>query len=42
MGIMLKFGAEGAKYFVDNYVLPEEFAEADRESYIHIHKNVVA
>ena len=37
MGIMLKLGAEGAKYFVDNYVLPEEFAEADRENYIHIH-----
>lgn len=37
MGIMLKLGAEGAKHFVDNYVLPEEFAKADRENYIHIH-----
>lgn len=37
MGIMLKLGAEGAKHFVDNYVLDEEFAEADRENYIHIH-----
>ncbi|MBR1729806.1 MAG: anaerobic ribonucleoside triphosphate reductase [Selenomonadaceae bacterium] len=37
MGIMLKLGAEGSKHFVDNYVLPEEFAEADRENYIHIH-----
>ncbi len=37
MGIMLKLGAEGAKYFVDNYVLPEEFAAADRENWIHIH-----
>ena len=37
MGIMLKLGAEGAKHFVDNYVLPEEFALADRENYIHIH-----
>ena len=37
MGIMLKLGAEGAKHFVDNYVLPEEFAIADHENYIHIH-----
>jgi len=37
MGIMLKLGAEGAKHFVDNYVLPKEFAEADRENFIHIH-----
>ena len=37
MGIMLKLGAEGAKHFVDNYVLPEEFAAADKEDYIHIH-----
>ena len=37
MGIMLKLGAEGAKHFVDNYMLPEEFAEADKENYIHIH-----
>jgi len=37
MGIMLKLGAEGAKHFVDNYVLDEESAEADRENYIHIH-----
>ena len=37
MGIMLKLGAEGAKHFVDNYVLPEEFAVADHENYIHIH-----
>lgn len=37
MGIMLKLGAEGAKHFVDNYVLDEEYAEADRENYIHIH-----
>ena len=37
MGIMLKLGAEGAKHFVDNYVLPEEFAAADKENWIHIH-----
>lgn len=37
MGIMLKLGTEGAKFFVDNYVLPEEFATADKEDWIHIH-----
>ncbi len=37
MGIMLKLGAEGAKHFVDNYVLDEESAAADKENYIHIH-----
>ena len=37
MGIMLKLGAEGAKYFTDNYVLPEEFERADKENFIHIH-----
>ena len=37
MGIMLKLGAEGSKHFVDNYVLPEEYAVADHENYIHIH-----
>lgn len=42
MGIMLKLGAEGAKHFVDNYVLPEEFATADKENWIHIHEKVVA
>ena len=42
MGIMLKLGAEGAKHFVDNYVLPEEFAAADKENWIHIHEKVVA
>ena len=37
MGIMLKLGAEGAKHFVDNYVLDERFAAGDKENYIHIH-----
>ncbi|MBF1683031.1 MAG: anaerobic ribonucleoside triphosphate reductase, partial [Selenomonas artemidis] len=37
MGIMLKLGAEGAKHFVDNYVLEERYATADRENFIHIH-----
>ena len=42
MGIMLKLGAESYKYFVDNYVLPEEFVRADKENWIHIHEKVVA
>ena len=33
----MKLGAEGSKSFVDNYVLPEEFAAADKENWIHIH-----
>ncbi len=37
MGIMLKLGAEGAKHFVDNYVLDEKYAKADKENWIHIH-----
>ena len=37
MGIMLKLGTEGAKYFVDNYVLPEEYVKADKEGYVHYH-----
>lgn len=37
MGQMLSLGTEGAKYFVDHYVLPKEIADADRENWIHIH-----
>lgn len=37
MGIMLKLGTEGAKTYADHYVIPERFARADRENYIHIH-----
>lgn len=37
MGIMLKIGAEGAKCYADYYALPEEYAKADKESWIHIH-----
>ena len=38
MGIMLKLGAEGSKKFVDDVILPEEFREADKENWIHIHE----
>ena len=37
MGMMLKLGAEGSKAFCDSYVIPEEFAKADKENFIHIH-----
>ncbi len=37
MGTMLKYGSEGAKYFVDNYVLPKEIAKAHINGDIHIH-----
>lgn len=37
MGIMLKLGTEGSKYFVDNYLIPPEFVQADKENWIHIH-----
>ena len=37
MGMMLKIGTESSKYFIDNYVLPEEFAKADVQGYVHYH-----
>lgn len=37
MGTMLKYGSEGAKYFVLNYVLPKDIAKAHQEGDIHIH-----
>ena len=37
MGIMLKLGTEGAKCYADHFALPEQYAEADRDNYIHIH-----
>ena len=37
MGIMLNIGAETAKYFNNNYILPKEFADAHAEHFIHIH-----
>lgn len=38
MGIMLKLGTEGAKSYVDNYVLDEEVLAADKAGAVHIHK----
>ena len=37
MGTMLKYGSEGAKYFIDNYILPKEIAAAHINGDIHIH-----
>ncbi|EAJ6136001.1 anaerobic ribonucleoside triphosphate reductase [Campylobacter lari] len=37
MGMMLKYGSEGAKYYVDEYVLPKHIANAHKNGDIHIH-----
>lgn len=37
MGTMLKYGSEGAKYYVDHYVLPKDISKAHAEGDIHIH-----
>ena len=34
---MLKYGSEGANYFVDNYILPKDIAAAHINGDIHIH-----
>ncbi len=37
MGTMLKYGSEGSKYFIDNYVLPKDASAAHMNGDIHIH-----
>ena len=37
MGTMLKYGSEGSKYFINNYVLPKDIAAAHMNGDIHIH-----
>lgn len=37
MGTMLKYGSEGSKYFIDNYILPKDIAAAHMNGDIHIH-----
>lgn len=37
MGTMLKYGSEGSKFFIDNYVLPKEASVAHISGDIHIH-----
>lgn len=37
MGTMLKYGSEGAKFYIDNYILPKDIAYAHVDGSIHIH-----
>lgn len=37
MGMMLKYGSESSKSFIDNYVLPEDMMRAHKNGDIHIH-----
>ncbi|MBQ7585461.1 MAG: anaerobic ribonucleoside triphosphate reductase, partial [Desulfovibrionaceae bacterium] len=37
MGTMLKYGSEGSKFFIDNYILPKDASAAHIGGDIHIH-----
>ncbi|EAI5466662.1 anaerobic ribonucleoside triphosphate reductase [Campylobacter lari] len=37
MGMMLKYGSEGAKYYIDECILPKHIANAHKNGDIHIH-----
>lgn len=37
MGTMLKYGSEGSKFFIDNYILPKDVSAAHINGDIHIH-----
>jgi ribonucleoside-triphosphate reductase len=37
MGTMLKYGSEGSKFFIDNYILPKDASHAHVNGDIHIH-----
>ena len=37
MGTMLKYGSEGAKFFIDNHILPKDISAAHQNGDIHIH-----
>ncbi|EGK8083826.1 anaerobic ribonucleoside triphosphate reductase [Campylobacter lari] len=37
MGMMLKYGSEGAKYYVDECILPKHITNAHKNGDIHIH-----
>lgn len=37
MGMMLKYGSESSKAFIDEHILPEDMAKAHAEGDIHIH-----
>lgn len=38
MGQMLKIGTEAMKHFIDTYVLDPDVRQADKDGYIHVHK----
>ena len=38
MGVMLQIGSEGNKHFLLNHYLKEEYAQAHKEGYLHLHK----
>ena len=38
MGIMLKLGTEGAKNYLNHYVLPEKFKEMHMKHIEHLHE----
>lgn len=40
MGTMLKYGSEGAKFYIDNYILPKDIAYAHVDGSIHIHEKL--
>ena len=37
MGTMLKYGSEGSKYYINNYILPKDISKAHVGGDIHIH-----
>ncbi len=37
MGTMLRYGSEGSKFFIDNYILPKDASAAHIHGDIHIH-----
>lgn len=37
MGTMLKYGSEGSKFFIDNYILPKDASSGHINGDIHIH-----
>ena len=37
MGTMLKYGSEGANFFINKYILPNDIANAHIDGDIHIH-----
>ena len=38
MGVMLKIGTESMKKYLNEVILPKEFANMNKEDFVHIHK----